>query len=422
MDIKTKYHYTYFLDPFVVDEKKYEKFLFKFIKDEKWNMRMFDKVNDMEIFTHFLSQTKEMMFPSFYWSDKYKEKLKGYSNLALAKELTKVSCVEFIYNLNDFNQIQGKIEQENQIFFEITEIKLICFNTGICFLSFKTNITDESDYTSFRELLNFNHKFKDLSSSYAKYKGNDNIYIQTNQMESVEHIQKFIDSITSGYVKWENDDIYSDRMFVYSYACIDETDWNNDNTFEEIKDNFYKYVFQFSGDYDSEFELNNKELDDVSYSKWRYSKYGFTKLGGVVFTSATDHFNFTKLPVHYEKVSYYIMLLAFYQRISLLILNNELSSNEMSSSNLSDRINKELIKCRVSQISNSEHGMGQWKNWVKAFEIEELYNQLDKQYSRWLKYTNTKKSNLIYAVITFILVLIYFGTLDIGGIIGNLSK
>ena len=55
-------------------------------------------------------------------------------------------------------------------------------------------------------------------------------------------------------------------------------------------------------------------------------------------------------------------------------------------------------------------------------EIEELYNQLDKQYSRWLKYTNTKKSNLIYAVITFILVLIYFGTLDIGGIIGNLSK
>ena len=325
----------------------------------------------------------------------------------LAKELAKQSAVEFIYDINDFNTIQGKVDSENQIFFEIKEIKLICFNSGICFLSFKTNITDD-DYISFRDLLNFNYKFKELSSSYAKYKANENIYIQTSQFESLAHVSGFIDSITSGYAKLDNDDVYSDRMFVYGYACIDETDWNNENTFEEIKDNFYKYVFQFSGDYNSEIVLSEKEESDVIYSKWKYSKYGFTKLGGVVFSSAVDHFNFTKLPVHYEKVSYYIMLFAFYERIALIMLNTELTSPNIKNVNtIMNRINRELVYNRFTQISNSEHGMALWKNWEKAFELRDLYEQLDKEYNRWITGINNRNRDLLLGVSIFLQVLIY---------------
>ncbi len=408
MDIKTKYHYTYFLNPFVVDKNKYEKFLTKLVNDKKWNYRMFNKVKDMEIYTHFLAQAKEFMFPSFYFDDKYKEKLMNLSGKKLARELTKQSAVEFDYDLNDLFQIQGKIEEKEQIFFDISQIRLICFNTGICFLVFKTNILEE-DSVSFRDLLNFNYKFKELSSPYAKFKGNDNIYIQTNQFESLSSLSDFINSVTSGYVTFDNDDIYSDRMFVYSYACIDETDWNNENTFEKIEDNFYKYAFQFSGDYSSEIELNDKEYNDIIYSKWKYSKYGFTKLGGVVFCSAIDQFNYTKLPIHYENVSLYIMLLAFYQRVSLLTIENEI---KMSKGNnieyLSKSISNILTQTKINQVSNSEHGMSLWNNWYKAFEIENLYLQLEKEYERWNDKVKEKRKSVFNIVTMLLLLLIYY--------------
>lgn len=408
MDIKTKYHYTYFINPFVIDENKYENFLFKFIKEKKWKLRIFDKITDMEIYTHFLSSAKEMMFPSFYWSDKYKDKIKNLKDNSLAKELSKQRSVEFVYDINDFNIIQGKVDSKNQIFFEIKEIKIICFNSGICFLSFKAVISD-NDYISFRDLLNFNYKFKDLSSSYLKYKSNNNIYIQTNQFENLLDISTFIENITAGYIKKSNDEIYSDKMFVYSYACIDEDYWNNEKTFDNIKDNFYKYVFQFSGDYNSEIELSEKEKNEAIYSKWKYSKYGFTKLGGVVFCSAVDHFNFTKLPIHFEKVSYYVMLLAFYERLALILLNNELSSFESYNiKRVLKNVNKELMYNKYTQISNSEHGMSLWKNWRKVFEIDELYKQLDKQYFSCISKINNKNKDLLLLLCIFIQLLIYF--------------
>ncbi len=406
MDIKTKYHYTYFLNPFVIDEEKYEQFLLRLIKDEKWNFRMFDKVVDLEIYTHFLTQTKKTLFPSFYWNEEYKNKMKQMNEEKMAKELRKVSCTEFIYNLNDEYIMQGKIEQKNQIFFEISEIKLICFNTGICFLAFKTNIQSD-DYIQFRDLLNFNFKFKQVSSAYAKYKPSDNIYIQTNMFDNLESVTHFINSITQGYVKLCNDDIYSDRMFVYSYACIDEQDWNNENTFEDIKDNFYKFAYQLSGDYDSKIELSQEEFNETVYSKWEYSKYGFSKLGGVVFCSATDKFNYTNLPIHYENVSFYIMLLAFYKRISLLTLDNKLMYSKRKEINkIRNRINKEMISTRFSQISNSSHGMSLWKNWYRVFEIEELYNQVGKHYTRWLEHIKEVKNNIFSSFLVFILLLI----------------
>ena len=406
MDIKAKYHYTYFLNPFVISEEKYEDFLLRLIKDEKWNFRMFDKLADLEIYTHFLTQTKKMLFPSFYWKEEYKNKIKNMNEAKMAKELAKVSCVEFVYDLNDDNIMQGKIEDKNHIFFEIGEIKLICFNTGICFLMFKTNINAE-DSIHFRDLLNFNFKFKQLSSAYAKYKPQDNIYIQTNRFETMESVTDFIKTITDGYVKLCNDDIYSDRMFVYSYACIDESDWNNETNFDDIKNNLYKYVFQFSGDYDSTIELSEEEYKDTIYSKWQYSKYGFSKLGGVVFSSAVDKFNYTNLPVHYEKVSLYIMLLAFYKRISLLTLDNRLiNSTRKDINKIRARIDNEMYNTRFSQITNSSHGMSLWKNWYRVFELESLYNQLGKHYNVWLERIKDVKNDIIFGTIIFILLLI----------------
>lgn len=415
MDIKTKYHYTYFFNPVVIENTKYEKFLLKLIKDEKWNFRMYDKVVDMEIYTHFLAQAKKVMFPSFYWSNDYKDALNNMSNEKMASEFAKMSCVEFYYNINDNFKVQGKIDQANQIFFEISEIKMICFNTGICFLAFKTNI-ESKDTIPFRDLLNFNFKFKQISSNYAKYKATDNIYIQTNQFDNLDTMLNFINSITDGYVKYSNDDLYSDKMFVYSYACIDQSDWNQERTFEDIKDNFYKYAFQLSGDYTSKMQLNDQEYNEVVYSKWEYSKYGFSKLGGVLFASASNTFNYTYLPVQYEKVSMYIMLLAFYKRIALLVLDYKLTyGNKEAFKFVQNSMNDEIINNHFNQISNSSNGMSLWNKWSSVFELNELHRQVDKKYNRWLDLIKTKRMYMFLASIIFILLLIL--GIDVTGLI-----
>ena len=64
--------------------------------------------------------------------------------------------------------IQGKTENRNGIFFKIPKIEIICFNTGICFLSIKTHI-EESD--KFADLLNFNYKFRDINQEFANMGG-----------------------------------------------------------------------------------------------------------------------------------------------------------------------------------------------------------------------------------------------------------
>ena len=39
-----------------------------------------------------------------------------------------------------------------------------------------------------------------------------------------------------------------------------------------------------------------------------------------------------------------------------------------------------IASTKITQISNSEHGMSLWNNWYKAFEIEKLYSNLEKEY------------------------------------------
>ena len=78
------------------------------------------------------------MFNSFNWN---KTKLARLDELPLdtkAAILAKNPCTIFEYTIK--KDIQGKISEKNGIFFKIPKIEIICFNTGICFLSIKTNI------------------------------------------------------------------------------------------------------------------------------------------------------------------------------------------------------------------------------------------------------------------------------------------
>ena len=65
MELKTRYQYTYFINPFIIKESKYSKYILKLLKDKRFDLRVFDKNKDLEIYTHFLPKIRELLFSTF---------------------------------------------------------------------------------------------------------------------------------------------------------------------------------------------------------------------------------------------------------------------------------------------------------------------------------------------------------------------
>ena len=134
MDFKMKYQYTYFIYPYIIGEKQYQKYLYRLLKKQKCKLKLFDRKKDVGIDTYFLPELKEKMF----WSlDFKKSAMKQYETMdkrMQATMLSKQACNMFEYELE--KDIPGKIGEKNGIFFDITKVEIICFNTGVCFLLF----------------------------------------------------------------------------------------------------------------------------------------------------------------------------------------------------------------------------------------------------------------------------------------------
>lgn len=370
LELKTKYQYTYFIYPFVIKEKEYDKFILKTLLGKKWKEKIFNKVDDAEVDSHFMIAVKNKMFPTLKWDEKKQKAFNESSLSKKAKLLSKLSSCMFEYQFDE--NTKGRINEDNAIFFEISKVKLMCFKDGICFLLIKTEI-DDSEYTNFNKLLNLNYKFRNVTPQFCRLKDYDYIKIQSNRFDTSEDIREFTSRIFAGYEDNNMDDIYTNRMFVYSYACLDESEWNIKKDFTNVRDAFLKYKYVLSDDYASEFADNIES--ESTYSRWKYSMYGFSKMSGVVFSSATDHFNYTKLPFYYENVYIYIMLYAFYWRLSYTLLLNEMESIK-SKNKLKQKIFKMAKLSALGQVTNAEHGMMLWQNWSKTFGLSQMYNSM----------------------------------------------
>ena len=54
MELMTKYQYTYFIYPYVIDSKKYNKYMLKLLKSKKCSIQFFEKEKDMDLYHYFL--------------------------------------------------------------------------------------------------------------------------------------------------------------------------------------------------------------------------------------------------------------------------------------------------------------------------------------------------------------------------------
>ena len=121
MELKNKYQYTYFIYPYIINEKKYDKYIARLLKNKKCSMRFFEREKDLEIYQHFLPFMKKYMFANFQYNKERQEKLKEFNLDMQASMLAQNDCNVFEYELGE--NVQGKTDAENGIFFKIQKIE-----------------------------------------------------------------------------------------------------------------------------------------------------------------------------------------------------------------------------------------------------------------------------------------------------------
>ena len=395
MELKTRYQYTYFIYPYVIEEKNYSKYLLKLLKDKKCTMKKFDIAKDLSIYQNFLPNIRKFMFWSFNYTKQQMRELESLDNELKANILSKYPCTMFDYNIKQ--NVQGKVQNEDGIYFDITKVELICFNTGICFLLFKTIIDGENN--KFSDVVNFNYKFRDLTSNADELNEFYNIKIQTSIFKDSKDIIKFIKDITGNTSLAEDLNIDQERFITYSYACISQEDWNDNVEIKTIEKLFFKFFKVLPA---------HKELNDIITEDYfnkppnsKYIKYGFSNVGTALLTSDIAVDNYTKLPFRFENEQLYLYILCLYKKFYLAKVNYELDRKDCQQEFLS--FTKNFL---IEEVSNDETESCLEKNWSEKLDIDRMFNKIKNKYDMLYKSTNVEKTKIKQNIIILILIVI----------------
>lgn len=395
MELKTRYQYTYFIYPYVIEEKNYSKYLLRLLKDKKCTMKKFDIAKDLSIYQNFLPNIRKFMFWSFNYTKQQMRELESLDNELKANILSKYPCTMFDYNIKQ--NVQGKVQNEDGIYFDITKVELICFNTGICFLLFKTIIDGENN--KFSDVVNFNYKFRDITSKADELKEFENIKIQTSIFKDSKDIIKFIKDITGNTSLAEDLNIDQERFITYSYACISQEDWNDNVEIKTIEKLFFKFFKVLPA---------HKELNDIITEDYfnkppnsKYIKYGFSNVGTALLTSDIAVDNYTKLPFRFENEQLYLYILCLYKKFYLAKVNYELDRKDCQQEFLS--FTKNFL---IEEVSNDETESCLEKNWSEKLDIDRIFNKIKNKYDMLYKSTNVEKTKIKQNIIILILIVI----------------
>ena len=400
MELKTKYQYTYFIYPYVIDEKKYDKYLLKLLNNKNCKIHIFEKEKDADLYQYFLPKIRNHLFWSIEYGKSKVEKLNRIEKSMQATLLAGYPCVIFDYNLE--KDIQGKVGKKDGIFFNITKMQLICFNTGICFLNIKTALNETA---TLKDLCNFNYRFRDIKSSLYNFNGHENIQIQTDMFEDRQDLTDLIKKLTGNNKKAMQYNLDSDRFFVYSYACIGQEEWNENSEFEVFKKEFLKFANVKPADYKMDYEQNN-HVKILENSK--YELYGFTKTGTVLLTADINTENFTKIPHNYERQLLYSYIFELYKKIFMKKINYDFKKT-----NNVELVQKQFIKFTqslwIEEITNDDFGNVMCNYWESLLKNSMIYSEIKNKYDTFYKNANiekTQKTNNWIVIILIILIIL----------------
>lgn len=370
--IKTRYQYTNFIYPFDVGEEKYIKYISSLLTDSHFSLRIFQRERDSELYTYFSNEIKRYFFPTFQCNAKELKELEKTKDM---KELSNIPCIIFDYSLEkDFT---GK-SYEDRIFFKINKIEIICFQTGICFLNFKTYIDEVEDFAN---VLNFNYKFKKISKITGLH---DGIKIQTDIFDNIHDITELIHEITKRkYIE--------NNFFMQGYACIDSENWNEKNDFSNLENLFYKYIYTMRYDSNVEFEKEEEQKAKI-ISNLKYAKYGISSKTSNLLTSSVEPYNYTKLIEEYNNQYFYTYILEIYKKLYLQKMYREIGSN-------ANNVLKELMKFKEQvlevEMTKDIFGLEYVQNLEECLETKEIYNKFNMEITTTFRSKVLKKEDKI---------------------------
>ncbi len=396
MELKTRYQYTYFIHTFTIKENKYSRYILRLLKDPRFKLRVFKKDKDLEIYTHFLPKIKEFLFGTFDLDDRSKQaKFDDLPIETRAAVLSKYPSITFEYELEQ--DIQGKTVDENSIFFKIQKIGLVLFNSGIGFLYLKTNIEGSEDFS---DVLNFNYKFRDINQECNNLKNYENIKVQANSFENIEAIQDFINNITGPNIEALKLNLDIERFYTYSYTCIKQEAWNVSKSFDNIKNDFLKYVNILSNDSNTNSVMcENSKVLGLS----KYAKLGISKLGVNLLSSDCDINNYTVLPAEYENQYFYTYILSLYLKVYLKKLNYEFKEGKQIEITRKKFINF-TKRLWIQEITSDDMGSLYYSYIKDVLEIEKSYNDVKNKYNILYSELKIEKSEKMSGFVILVLV------------------
>lgn len=390
-ELKIKYQYSYFIYPYIIEEKLYKKYMNQLLCNSKCKIKFWEKQKDYNLYSFFLPKVKQDIFSNFeYNKDKIKQFFQ-FSKDMQAQILAKQPCTIFTYDTG--NTMQGKVDKEDGIFFKIEEIQIICFYTGICFLAIKTELEGSN---SFNDILDFNYKFRDFNSDYITFRGYENIKIQTNNFENMKMLSDIIYEIIGKQESAKQYDIDMNRFLTYSYVCVDSEYWNENNSLDSIKNEFLKYAMILPS-------TNTEDLQEdglTVFSSRPYTVQAFTKQATMILTSGIESYNYSKLPYEYENEYLYTYILVYYQKIYLKKLEKEFKNTKKISKvqKMFFKFSKELW---YDEITSQNIGSTIYQKLVEVLEIKDSYNVVKEKYDiyyKQLKIEKDKKINIIMLI------------------------
>lgn len=413
MELLTKYQYTYFIHPYIVEKSKYSKYIQRLVKDKNCSYKFFEKEKDLDIYNFFLPKIREYMFPTFELRG---EELRNFNNASDEEKVKKILENHVSYFTYDIDQdIQGKVGAENGIFFKIEGIEIACFDTGICFITLKTHLENTNKFV---DLLDFNYRFKGINSEFASLKDFENIKIQTDTFKDMKDLSELINQITGIYSKpKENsdsvDDIINSQFYTYSYACVETSNWSEKSDFINIENDFLKFANVLPSNYNSDFNKANLEHNLHIIDKFKYIKTAMTNTSSNIICSGIDTYNYTKLPFEFENQYFYLYILSLYKKIFLLKLNTDFKYYDRvvkMRSNLVD-FTKEIWN---KDVTLDDTGALYYRTLNKTLELEEMYSEVQNKYEVIYKDLNIEKNNVYYEVIVILLIFsLIFNTVNI---------
>lgn len=395
MELKTNYQYTYSIYPFLIKESKYKDYIRKMIKDKKYKLKTFEKEKDFKMYKYFLPKVRELLFSSFSFGNAKNKQLDELPIDTRVAILSKYPCNIFEYDLEQ--DIQAKVNDKEGIYFSVRKVEVICFSTGICFLCIKTNLADESEFS---DVLNFNYKFKDINFDKTNLQGYDKIKIQTDSFSNAETVRDFIENITGTNNEIEKLNIDTKRFLTYSYVCVDQSAWNNTNSFDSIQQQFMKYANNLPADN----SVNFDEESMKTFSNWKYAKIALTKSSVSLFSSTYDMNNYTVLPYEYENQYFYTYIFNLYKKIYLEKMAYEYKETK-DIRKIRDKLTEFTKQVWIQEVTEDSTGSKLNDELKENLQLDELYKEVKNKYDILYKNLNIKKSVKVNFIVLVILMM-----------------